>query len=163
MQIDKETVTLITAIAGLVFGFLGAVLGVLNTWRAILRDRVRVKVTPVWYHHVESGTEGMGVEIINLSSFEITVSHVGFTMRGGEEHLALLNGTLTMERLPQRMKPLTRFTARVGSDTLQNPKFAEVRKAYAKTDCGRTFTGSSEALRGHVKRLRTTLRQIDRR
>ena len=41
-----EHLTLITAIAVLVFGVLGAVLGIINTWRAISRERIKVRIFP---------------------------------------------------------------------------------------------------------------------
>jgi hypothetical protein len=41
-----NTVTLITAIVGAVCGIAGAILGIINTWQQLRRDKVRLKIIP---------------------------------------------------------------------------------------------------------------------
>jgi hypothetical protein len=131
----------------------GAILGILNTWRTFDRDRLRVRVVPVWLIS-ERGSEGMGIEIINLSYLPVTISHIGFTVRWSREHLPVLDGILGGGRLPQRLEPRTRFTALVAMRTVEHPTFARVHRAYATTACGCRFTGSSQALRGQIRQMR---------
>lgn len=149
-------ITLITAIAGLVFGFLGAVLGILNTWRAFSRDRIKIRVVPLWIFS-QRGTEGMGIEITNLSYMPVTISRVGFTVRGRDEHMPVLDGLMGGGGLPQRMEPRTQIIAFVGPASFQDPNFAKVHRAYADTACGRRFTGTSKPLRFQVRKMATAL------
>ena len=153
-----QNITLITAIAGLVFGFLGAVLGILNTWRAITRDRINIRVLPLWIFP-QVGPEGMGIEITNLSYMPVTISHVGFTVRGREEHMPVLDGLMGGGGLPQRMEPRTQITAFVASATFEHPNFAGVHEAYADTACGRRFTGTSKPLRFQIRKMAAARQQ----
>jgi hypothetical protein len=150
-----EHITLITAIAGLAFGFLGAVLGVINTCRAISRDRIKIGVLPVWIFS-QHGIEGMGIEITNLSFMPVTVSHVGFTVRGSDEHMPILDGVFGGGRFPQRMEPRTQITAFVSAAAYEHSNFARVHKAYVDTACGKRFTGTSKTLRGQIRKMAST-------
>lgn len=153
VAVHNQNITFITAIAGLVFGFLGAVLGIINTWRAYIKDSIKVKVVPVWiYSH--QGVLGMGIEITNLSFIPVTISQVGFTVRGGDEHMPVLNGVFRGGHLPQRMEPRTEITIFVGPDSYENPNFAKIHKAYADTACGKRFTGTSATLKGQIQRVK---------
>lgn len=151
-----QLITLVAA-AGLVFGFLGAVLGVINTCHAISRDRVRIRVTPIWL--LSQHGRQMGIRIVNTSYMPVTINHIGFTLRRKGAHMPILEGFLGGGFLPQRMEPRTDLTARVGLVTFQHPDFAGVRRAYVETACGRRFTGTSKALRGHVNELRTAWKE----
>jgi hypothetical protein len=145
-----QNITLITAIAGLAFGLVGAVLGILNTWRAFDRDRIRVRVVPVALIY-ENGADGFGIEVTNLSYFPVTVSGLGFTVRGHDERLTFLPSDIRGCQLPQRMEPRTSFTAILPVRTGDHPKWSFVHRAYADTACGRRFTGTSGALRQKLK------------
>jgi hypothetical protein len=146
-----QNVTLITAIAGLVFGFVGAVLGILNTWRAISRDLVRVRVVPVSLKY-EGGTDGFGIVVTNLSYLPVTITSVGFTVRDGSgvDRLTFLPSDIGGCQLPERMEPRTSFTAILPVITGNHPKWSFIHKAYAETACGMRFTGMSGALRQKI-------------
>lgn len=146
-----ENITLIAAIGGLVFGVVGAVLGVINTWKAFDRDKVRLKVVPL-YTLYESGEQGLAIEVTNLSYFAVTITEVGFTLRGSDERLVFLPPLLTGFRPPQRMEPRTRFTAYLDAAACHHPGFATVNVACATTACGQRFSGTSPALNQHVRR-----------
>lgn len=145
-----EYITLITAIAGLVFGVLGTVFGIINTWRAILHDRVWVKVVPVWVGY-GNGAEGIGIQVVNLGFIPITITHIGFTLRDSDEHMPFFPQDITGCRLPERMEARTCFTAFIPLAACNHPNFSRVHRAYADTACRRRFTGTSKALRQYVK------------
>ncbi len=147
-----EHIALITAIAGLAFGFLGSVLGIINTWRAISRDRIKISVLPVWIFS-QHGVEGMGIEITNLSFMPVTISHVGFTVPNSDEHMPILDGIFGGGKLPQRMEGRTQITAFVSAAAYEHPNFSKVHKAYADTACGMRFTGTSKTLRGQMRKM----------
>lgn len=145
-----QEITLITAIAGLAFGLIGAILGILNTWRAFDRDRVRIRVVPVSLIY-ESGADGFGIEITNLSYFPVTVHGVGFTVHNPKERLTFLPSDIRGCQLPQRMEPRTSFTAILPVKSGEHPKWSFIREAYVDTACGRRFTGMSGALKQKIK------------
>ena len=73
----KDVVTMSVALVG-------AVLGVMNTWNAMDQKRVRLRVSPRVAVPVIDGEFGktMGcIEVINLSSFPVSIHEVGFTLR----------------------------------------------------------------------------------
>jgi hypothetical protein len=146
-----QNITLITAIAALVFGFLGAVLGILNSWRAFDHDRLHVRVVPVLLIF-ESGADGFGIEVTNLSYFPVTITSIGFTLRDGTERLTFLPSDVRGCELPQRMEPRTSFTAILPVLTGDHPKWSFIHRAYAETACGKRFTGMSRALRQKIER-----------
>jgi|ERR1039458_5152224 hypothetical protein len=151
-----QYLTLITAIAGLVFGVVGAVLGIINTWRAFDRERVRLKVSPVWYFRSDGvqTAHTLGVEITNLSFFPVTISSVGFKLSDGQM-FTFLTSLPSGGYLPQRMESRTSLTAVAPLRTENNPAMKDVISAYAQTACGCVFMGDSPALRGVVNEARS--------
>jgi hypothetical protein len=147
-----EHITLITAIAGLVFGFLGAVLGFINTWRAISRDRVRLRIRPTWmiYPH---GEPCLGIEVTNVGYIAATVSEVGITVSGGMKFVILPEIPLGSS-LPQRMEPRTSITVVARPGTENAPPLKDGLRAYARTACGLMVTGTSPMLREIIDKAR---------
>jgi hypothetical protein len=70
---------------------LGAVLGVINTWRAIDSSRVKLKVLP--RHAIPVGGApshiGFCIAVTNLSAFPVTVNEVGVLYRGNRQARSL--------------------------------------------------------------------------
>ena len=155
---DKDTVTVITATAGAAFGLLGTFLGILNTWRAFDRDRVRLRVRPVWYFRNDGvqTIHTLGIEITNLSYVAVTVSQVGFTLRQRDKVFTFIAAIPSGGHLPQRMEPRTSITTVAPLGTDHCPPMRDVRRAFAQTACGCRFTGTSPALRGVVHEARST-------
>lgn len=126
---------------------LGAVLGVMNTWRAISRDQPKVKVIPK--HAIPVGAANsqinFSIEAVNLSTFAITITEMGLLHRGTQTRSALLPPVLIDGGpWPRRLEPRTTVTV-FGHLDLVSSKHP-IRCAYAKTDCGLTFRGTSRAL-----------------
>jgi hypothetical protein len=101
MAIEADSITLITAIAGATFGLIGTFLGVLNTWRAFERDRIRLVIIPKVYLTTDSGTlaaerfneqfetdpiwkafhtqaKDLCIEVVNRGFLPVTIREVGF-------------------------------------------------------------------------------------
>lgn len=118
---SRDEITLIIAVAGAAFGLTGAVLGILNTWRAFDRDRVRLTVRPVWLMF-EDRDPGVGMVVTNLSYFPVTVTGLGFTVRGHrDERLTFIPSDIRGCRLPERMEARTSFTAILPIRTTDHP------------------------------------------
>lgn len=73
-----QTITLVIAV-------IGAVLGIINTWRNIIKDRFRVVVRAsnmfILNNEVFGGgisKKGVSIDVINLSTFAITIIEIGF-------------------------------------------------------------------------------------
>lgn len=87
----------------------GAVLGILNTWRNLDRDRPKLRVRP--FHVIPVGGYGemhsdinFGIEVVNLSSFPLTVSEVGFRHKGLTSRSAAIQPlTLDGKPMPRRL------------------------------------------------------------
>ena len=93
-----------------VLAVLGAVLGLYNAWRNWIQDRVVLRVK------VSQGIGGLGVEmhtieITNLSSFPLTITHIGFDLLGTDRHAQIpFPNFLRGETLPIRLESRTSVT-----------------------------------------------------
>jgi hypothetical protein len=153
-----DILTLIIAIIGAVTGIVGTVLSVITTIRDISKDKVIIKVVPanvqVFGPAGEPG-ERIGIEVLNLSGFPVTVSEVGFKMRNPEVRGVLgMPFTSTGDKLPIRLEPRQSVLFYSSTDFDKKGEFAEVLSAYAKTQCGETAYGNSPALKQIVERAR---------
>jgi hypothetical protein len=142
--ITREGITLGIAL-------LGAALGLINLWRAIDRDRLRVRVIPRGYI-TSHGESGVCIDVINLSFIPVTISQVGFDLKSGE---ILLNATLQKD-VPKRLEPRAAFTASLAAGVEKDPRFSTVTRAFARTACESRFTGTSKSLRGFIKAARAS-------
>jgi hypothetical protein len=129
----------------------GAVLGIMNTANAMSQRRVRVRVTPAYVTTPEKSPLGFSIEVINLSTFPITVAEVGFAVgrksRAPVQRPQFLDG----KSLPRRLEPREAISAMLGPADF--PMGIKVGDAYARTACGRTIYGSSPAGRQFSKML----------
>lgn len=167
---NRETVTLITAVVGAVCGVLGAVLGVMNTWNQMSKNRVRLRVVPklAWFldssnvlttHLSSTETDSplrsrppdrLGIEVVNLSAFAVTVSDVGFGRLRATRAIALLPELSTGKSWPVRLESRDSFTAYFRADQSLPEPVLKHPVAYAETDCGAVTYGKSPALRQYV-------------
>jgi len=149
-----ESITLITAIVGAVCGVAGAILGVINILHQMQRDKIRLKVTP---HHaipvgsLENAPVNFGIEVINLSEFPVVIEDVGFQLADKcHGTLSPVPGLQPKGKLPLRVEPRTAYSKlfHLDKDTID---WANVRCAYAQTQCGTTVTGTSPALKQIIR------------
>ena len=142
-----SSISLVNAITLAIAG-LGAVLGIVNTWHGLSRSRVKLKVLPA--HAIPFGGAderiNFSIEVTNLSDFALTIREVGFLFEGTEARTAVVRPfILDGGTWPRRLEPRTSVTvyAQVSPPLKDDPK---IKCAYARTDCGRTITGTSPAL-----------------
>jgi hypothetical protein len=140
----KDIVTLFIA-------SVGACLGVLNTWNAFSRQRVRLRVRPTYATMLPTGQSMFSIEVINLSAFPVTVFEVGFTIgRKGVDsgpRLAvprplIVDGQPWPRRLESRDSVSVYFDHK---EVLGGG--APIGKAYARTSCGEACYGTGPALK----------------
>lgn len=150
--------TIMTVTEQVTFGIalIGAVLGLLNTWRSFDRDRLRLTISPRWAYF-PSAEPRLCFEVINFSYIPVTVTTVGLRLRRPHHgsFFAFIPTVINGERLPHRMEPRASITVLMPPGAHEDKEMREVRDAFVKTACGRTFRGNSPVLKRHVKRLRT--------
>lgn len=132
----------------LAIAFLGAALGVINTWTALDKNRLKLRVVP--QHAIPVGGApshvNFCISVTNMSSFAVTVDDVGVFYRGTEERASFISPILADGGpWPRRLEPRTSVT--VYGERPRPHQGRKIRTAYARTACGATTVGSSPALR----------------
>lgn len=155
-QMESELASYIT----FSLGVLGAGLGVLNYWRDSVKEKVRLKVIPKRVKATGGADSriNVGIEVINLSSFHLTIKETGFVMKGwGDKRLAIINPiTAKGEVLPFRLEPRASLTTYA---ILKDEDAVLVKTAYASTACENEVRGNSPALKGYVKKVKNAFRE----
>jgi hypothetical protein len=133
-------ITLFQAIT-LAIAAIGAVLGIINTWRSIDLSRVKLKVLPS--HAIPYGAADPNlrfcVEVTNLSSFAVTIDDAGVFYHGTINPVFADNGSW-----PRRLEP--RASISIYSQLPYSRAGHKIKCAFARTQCGHTETGTSPAL-----------------
>lgn len=149
MELEFQNTVSIADVTAIMLGLFGALLGLMNMWKAISDDKVKLVVRPksaILIGATDSEID-FCIEVLNKSQFPVTVTDVGFLLKGTKSRDAIMppimidGGTF-----PRRLEPRSSFTVYLKSHTM-NPDH-QIRCAYAKTDCGCVKTGKSPALKG---------------
>ena len=146
----------------------GAVLGILNTWRNFDRDRLKIKVRPTnlitlatTYSGSDIEKRGLNVDVINQSTFPVTITEIGFAnfylftnkIKGGKS-LPFKWENLNGLSLPQRLESRESISFFIFEEVLEgHENLKNIKYAYAKTACGQFFKGSSELFIEIIQRL----------
>jgi hypothetical protein len=135
-----------TLYESITFGFalLGAVLGVMNTWNAINRTRVRLRVSPSYLIAMPNGDPFFGIEVVNLSSFPVTIAEAGFFLPGRQR--SVIVEPLWGVTLPRRLESREAVTIAFHPGEMAARK-DRIGKAFCKTACGVEVSGDSPARR----------------
>jgi hypothetical protein len=135
---------------------LGAALGIINTWKSIDRDRLKLKVIPKHAIHIGDIIDQQirfCIDIINLSTFPVTITEVGVLFHNTDERGVIINPIIIDGgSFPRRLEPRTSFTV-YSPYELQNEHGYKVKCAYATTDCGKRIRGNSPALKQLAQNL----------
>jgi len=156
---------------------LGAVLGVINTWRAYKRDQLNIRVIPKAYISSKNGfitvtkipdkassvhklnpnfdekLNDVCIEVTNLSVFPVTISEAGFYRRESIDRFLLRDYLIPGERrLPILLEPRSSFTIYVLPDHKFRTFYHLLKSAYIITDCDVTVKGTSSAFKAVVRR-----------
>ena len=150
---NGTNITFVTAIVGAVCGILGAVLGIINTWHQVNRNKIRLKVTPT--HVIPVGAlansdVNFGIGVINLSEFPVTISDVGFLLKNKQRATTISVDSIDQpDKLPVRLEPRTSYHKYFNIEKAVLPK--QTKYAYVNTQCGELITGTSGALKQKIK------------
>lgn len=130
----------------------GAALGIINTWRSIDQGRVKLKVVPSRAIPVGNapGHVAFCVQVTNLSQFAVTIEDAGVFFHGTKKRGSIVSPIFSDDGgWPRRLEP--RSSVAIYSEAPRSSKGYKVKCAFARTQCGRTKTGSSPALRAMNK------------
>lgn len=146
---SNDTITLIGAFVGSACGLTGTVLGIINTFHQLSRNKVRLKVAPhivIPVGAFKDAPWNFGIEVVNLSEFAVVITDTGFKLKDGRRGtLATVDGFEKNGKLPLRLEPRTAYSKffHAEEDTFV---WRSVCCAYATTQCGTIATGKSGAL-----------------
>lgn len=135
---------------------LGAVLGVLNTWRNIRQDRVKLRVTFRRWKPNETSIGGV-VTVTNLSSFPVAIDDVYAVVRGQSDVGFPRSYSKNFDALEPRRRRSTAFE--VSGKTRNAAMFARARRCYVRTECGKRVTvrGLDRYLQDELFKLKRSL------
>ncbi len=136
----------------LAIALLGAVLGVINTWHAIDKSRVKLRVRPKQAIPVGAADPDLTfcIEITNLSAFAVTVYETGVFYKGTDRRGAYVQPILIDGKgWPRRLEPRSSVTV-YGQPPSTMPGHP-LKCSYATTECGVTSTGTSPAFKQLAK------------
>ncbi|WP_395008569.1 hypothetical protein [Undibacterium sp.] len=142
-------ITLLQAIT-LAVAAVGAVLGIINTWRAIDNDRVKLLITPVWRIH-DVGDDYIVARVINRSSFDVTIVDVGFNFWFSGKHAQAFPGGGFGKSLPYKLEARTSAIFYLIASTSVDKRIWRISGVYVHTDCGLKFNRTNAVLRGFVR------------
>jgi hypothetical protein len=145
---------------------LGVVLGLVNLWYSREARRVRLRVIPKLAYDVEGGryttsewnkyaqrlqddsaAKRWTIEVINLSSFGLTIDEVGFSDQTVDGTFAMMNPEISRKRTwPVRLRPHEKAIFYSTDGVLLPPPVWANPYAYVKTDCGQCVYGKSPVL-----------------
>lgn len=143
---NQDLINLIT------FGIavVGAILGIINTVYAINKDRVRLKVCPVFGYtfgapHLKE--QYIGVEIINLSMFPVSINQAGFMLENTTQRAVILRPLTTQGAiyLPYKLPSREKITLYADYDSIMEDPIL-IKYAYCETECAILAKGKSKAI-----------------
>jgi hypothetical protein len=130
-----NTLTVASAILGMVLGTAGFIMGVLN----YLRDRAKVKLTLKWkMQSLETGEQRGLVRITNTGRRPVFISIVALELPKGHDHTHLiLMKSLDGTKLGEGDKPMGVFVPY--EDLAQYSKVLREMRAYAEDSTGKRY------------------------
>jgi hypothetical protein len=129
---------------------IGAILGIINTVYAIDKDRVKLKVRPVFGYtfgapHLKE--KYIGIEIINLSTFPVSINQAGFMLEKTTQR-AVIPRPLTTQGaiyLPYKLPSREKITLYADYDNIMDDPIL-IKCAYCETECAILVKGKSKAI-----------------
>ncbi len=132
---------------------IGAVLGTMNTWISIDKNRVKLSLIPKEVRRLGASTEEethLSFDIINFSSFPIIISEIGVLYKNSKNRGYIFP---PKDDLPKKIEHRESYSIGVTKKYL-NPLNGNIVKCiYLKTDCGVMIKGTSKALKSMVDRI----------
>ncbi len=148
MDIDFQSTLSIADTVAIVLGCIGTLLGIMNIWKSMNDDRVKLLVLPktaIPIGHSASDVD-FCIEVLNKSHFPVTIVEVGFFLKGTTSRASIIEPiVIDGGSFPRRLEARSSVTVylKARKSGLDN----SVKCAFAKTDCGEIRKGNSAALK----------------
>lgn len=143
---DTNVIQLITMTCSII----GAVIGGYTAARTFMNDRVRLKVTPKIAAFGDHSLK-LCVEVINKSTFDVTINALGFVVAGSKVVEAFDPELLYGQQFPAVLKPRASLTGFGRPGTEQRENLGLYKSVIAYTACGNQVRGTSAALLAFAK------------
>ncbi len=152
----------------------GAILGIIATWHQWSQSRVKLRIVPKRSYSMGGSQIVSGetlnpqmqqlekqclawwsIEVVNLSTFPLTISEVGFGTRKRHRQVVMKPMITNDQTLPYRLEPRTSVLIHAHLQAKFNPELLKNNSAFAVTDCGAVKFGSSPIFRQFVRSLKS--------
>ena len=132
--------------------FGGLVLGLFNTWRNLIDDRVKLRITALLDKR-EDGVDLVSVNILNLSKFPLAVSRAELTLKDGSTRKINRHGVgLRKSIRPRRNLPIFYGLQKNHGHEDLHPE--DVESCIVRTECGiKRIVAIAQPVGGSRKRL----------
>lgn len=147
VRITREDFTLAVAA-------LGAVLGLLNTWRAFAKDRPRLRVNvKAWLNSY--GDSGFCIEIANTGFAPVSVAQVGVLLSRPRGQIFLFAPYgIGVQSFPHALGAGESMTVYAPPATDEHPALVYASRAFARTATGLLFRSPRREVRRHFAKRR---------
>lgn len=148
----RENIILWIAIIGAITGVFGAVLGVYNAIVARDARKVKLKIVPGW--SLAPSYIGFSIEVVNQSTFGVTVDQIGFLERGSKRTITIANPILgDGGKWPRKLG--SQEAVNVYFDLHSLPLGAHLGDAFAQTVSDERRTGTTAAMQQLARLVRS--------
>ena len=147
---DRKWMISATSTAAAAFG--GLVLGVFNTWRNLIEDRVKLRITALLDKR-EDDVDFVSVNIVNLSKFPLAVARSELTLKDGSTRKISRHGPgLGKSIRPRRNLPILYWLQKNPGHEDVHPD--DVESCIVRTECGiRRVVAVAKPVGGSTRRL----------
>lgn len=143
--------------------FGGLVLGVFNTWRNLIEDRVKLRITALLDNR-EDDVDLVSVNIVNLSKFPLAVARAELTLKDGSTRKINRHGLgLRKSIRPRRNLPILYWLQKNHGHEDLHPD--DVESCIIRTECGiKRTVAIAQPVGGSRRRLSASIaRALSRR
>ena len=140
----------------LIIAIIGAVLGIINTWRSYSKDRVNVMVEArgaILSDGYGQAQHRLCVEVVNLSFMPVTISQISFTLHGNKKYSFIFFPEFMDGKgnLPRTLEARNSFSAFVPYSSYNKETIESLNAPYVKTACGKRFKGGGMPIHSAMK------------
>lgn len=140
----------------LVIAIIGAVLGIINTWRDYSKDRINVRVETrgsILADGYGNTQHRLCVEVVNLSFMPVTISQISFTLHGDKKNSFRFFPEFmdNKGKLPRTLEARNSFTAFVPYSAYTKEIIDTLNAPYIETACGKRFKGRGMPVHSAMK------------
>jgi hypothetical protein len=150
-------ITLMLSIAATVTAIVGGVTAV----HYARKDRTTLlRVRPGWWFvYGDPAEQGIQIDVLNLSAFPVTITNVGYLVRGRKGFLTWKPAILDPAfGLPLRLEPHDSHAFRFPNQFLEEFDFSQVTKAIVYTSSGEYRCGTNHCLKEVIANARSKKR-----